>query len=100
MAFRTDPRFAQPGVAVGATDEGLRSFMLSVYNYMGLGLAITGLVALVVASTPGPLRADLHHAAEVGGDAGPARLRVLPERPHALDERERRTAHLLAVRGA
>ena len=49
MAYRTDPRFAQPGVAVGATDEGLRSFMLSVYNYMGLGLAITGLVAFVVA---------------------------------------------------
>ena len=52
MAFRTDPRFAQPGLAVPATDEGLRSFMLSVYNYMGLGLAITGLVAFVVASTP------------------------------------------------
>ena len=52
MAYRTDPRFAQAGVAVGATDEGLRSFMLSVYNYMGLGLAITGLVALAVASTP------------------------------------------------
>ena len=52
MAFRTDPRFAQPGLAVPAADEGLRSFMLSVYNYMGLGLAITGLVALAVASTP------------------------------------------------
>ena len=26
--------------------------MLSVYNYMGLGLAITGLVAFIVASTP------------------------------------------------
>ncbi|MFO1048877.1 MAG: Bax inhibitor-1/YccA family protein [Geminicoccaceae bacterium] len=52
MAYRTDPRFAQPGIAVPATDEGLRSFMLSVYNYMGLGLAITGLVALAVASTP------------------------------------------------
>ncbi|MFO1073105.1 MAG: Bax inhibitor-1/YccA family protein [Geminicoccaceae bacterium] len=33
-------------------DEGLRSFMLGVYNYMGLGLAITGLVAFVVASSP------------------------------------------------
>jgi FtsH-binding integral membrane protein len=52
MAFRTDPRFAQPGLAVPATDEGLRSFMLSVYNYMGLGLAITGIVALAVASSP------------------------------------------------
>jgi FtsH-binding integral membrane protein len=52
MAYRTDPRLAQPGLAVQATDEGLRSFMLSVYNYMGLGLAITGLVALAVSSTP------------------------------------------------
>ncbi len=53
MAYRTDPRLAQARVAaVGATDEGLRSFMLGVYNYMGLGLAITGLVAMVVASSP------------------------------------------------
>ena len=52
MAFQTGPRFAQAGVAVQATDEGLRSYMLTVYNYMGLGLAITGLVAFIVASTP------------------------------------------------
>ena len=52
MAYRTDPRLAQGRVAVGAIDEGLRSFMLGVYNYMGLGLVITGLVAFVVASTP------------------------------------------------
>ena len=52
MAYRTDPRVAQRGVALGATDEGLRSYMLSVYNYMGLALAITGLVAFVVGSTP------------------------------------------------
>ena len=33
-------------------DEGLRRHMLRVYNYMGLGLALTGIVALLVASTP------------------------------------------------
>lgn len=33
-------------------DEGLRQHMLRVYNYMGLGLAVTALVALFVASTP------------------------------------------------
>jgi uncharacterized protein len=33
-------------------DQGLRSYMLSVYNYMASGLAITGLVALIVASSP------------------------------------------------
>ncbi|RUW43929.1 Bax inhibitor-1/YccA family protein, partial [Mesorhizobium sp. M8A.F.Ca.ET.021.01.1.1] len=33
-------------------DEGLRQHMLRVYNYMGLGLVVTGLVALLVSSTP------------------------------------------------
>jgi FtsH-binding integral membrane protein len=33
-------------------DEGLRRHMLRVYNYMGLGLALTGLVAFVVGTTP------------------------------------------------
>ncbi len=33
-------------------DEGLRQHMLRVYNYMGLGLALTGLVAFIVGTTP------------------------------------------------
>lgn len=33
-------------------DEGLRQHMLRVYNYMGLGLIVTGIVAFVVSSTP------------------------------------------------
>src|ERR687894_1333927 len=33
-------------------DEGLRQHMLRVYNFMGLGLVVTGLVAFLVASTP------------------------------------------------
>ena len=33
-------------------DQGLRRHMLGIYNHMGLGLAITGLVALLVAATP------------------------------------------------
>lgn len=33
-------------------DEGLRSYMLRVYNYMTTGLALTGAVAFIVASTP------------------------------------------------
>ena len=32
-------------------DQGLRSYMLKVYNYMTSGLALTGLVAYVVANT-------------------------------------------------
>ena len=52
MANGFDPRIAaQRGAAVERIDEGLRSFMLSVYNYMGLGLAITGLVAYLAAET-------------------------------------------------
>jgi len=47
-----DPRVAQGQVAVDNIDEGLRSYMLSVYNYMGLGLVITGLVAYIVGTTP------------------------------------------------
>jgi len=33
-------------------DEGLRQHMLRVYNYMGLGLVMTGLVAFIVGTTP------------------------------------------------
>jgi uncharacterized protein len=33
-------------------DEGLRQHMLRVYNYMGLGLVVTGLVAYIVGTTP------------------------------------------------
>ncbi|MEO9337758.1 Bax inhibitor-1/YccA family protein [Mesorhizobium sp. SB112] len=33
-------------------DAGLRQHMLRVYNYMGLGLVVTGLVAFFISSTP------------------------------------------------
>ena len=33
-------------------DEGLRSYMLKVYNYMASALALTGIVAFGVANTP------------------------------------------------
>jgi hypothetical protein len=33
-------------------DEGLRAYMLRVYNYMATGLAISGLVAWIVANVP------------------------------------------------
>jgi len=33
-------------------DEGLRSYMISIYNFMSLGLGVTGLVAYLVATTP------------------------------------------------
>jgi len=44
--YRTTPS------TVAARDEGLRKYMLGIYRNMGIGLAITGVVALGVASTP------------------------------------------------
>lgn len=40
------------GAAAARFDEGLRQHMLGIYRNMGIGLAITGLVALAVANTP------------------------------------------------
>jgi uncharacterized protein len=57
-------RYSQPGTAAragGAVDEGLRSYMLSVYNYMSAGVALTGITAYVVSA--------LAVASNVGGQA-------------------------------
>ncbi|MEE8275085.1 MAG: Bax inhibitor-1/YccA family protein [Alphaproteobacteria bacterium] len=53
MAFGTERRTAPTRVVERAViDEGLRTYMLSVYNYMASGLALTGAVAFFVANTP------------------------------------------------
>jgi uncharacterized protein len=44
---RLNPTSAQTGAVV---DEGLRAYMLKVYNTMGLGLALTGVTALGTAT--------------------------------------------------
>jgi uncharacterized protein len=55
MANWSDPRMigAAPATNVGvqsaAFDAGLRSYMLSVYNYMASGVLLTGIVALLFA---------------------------------------------------
>lgn len=46
------PAFGYGQTTSAAIDAGLRAHMLRVYNYMGLGLVVTGLVAMIVASTP------------------------------------------------
>jgi len=43
---------AAPAIDRAAFDAGLRQHMLRVYNFMMLGLAITGAVAFLVANTP------------------------------------------------
>ncbi len=54
MANSVGPRvgYARPVVDAAGYDEGLRSYMLSIYNYMASGVLLTGLVALFVASSP------------------------------------------------
>lgn len=57
MAFGPENRYAFGAVAVpradqAALDAGLRKYMLGVYNYMASGLLLTGIIALVVASSP------------------------------------------------
>ena len=53
MAFGSDRQTSFSRAADSALiDEGLRSYMLRVYNYMATGLALTGLVAYMVANTP------------------------------------------------
>src|SRR5918993_3269717 len=42
-----DPAAATVGVPRAARDVGLRSYMLSVYNYMASGVLLTGIVALL-----------------------------------------------------
>jgi uncharacterized protein len=51
MAIREQDRFVTRA-ETGAIDEGLRAYMLRVYNYMAAGLAVTGLTAWAVASVP------------------------------------------------
>jgi uncharacterized protein len=48
-----EDRYARPGTVAreGArVDEGLRSYMLGVYNYMAAGVALTGLTAYVTSA--------------------------------------------------
>ena len=51
MAIRQQDRFVAR-TETGAIDEGLRAYMLRVYNYMAAGLGVTGLTAWAVASVP------------------------------------------------
>jgi FtsH-binding integral membrane protein len=56
MQNQFDPRTtgvntASVGVPRAARDAGLRSYMLSVYNYMASGVLLTGIVALLFANS-------------------------------------------------
>jgi FtsH-binding integral membrane protein len=61
MAIQPQSRWTQPQQGWGragaidqaALDEGLRSYMLRVYNWMASGLLLTAIVAYMIASNPG-----------------------------------------------
>jgi uncharacterized protein len=61
MANWSDPRSnaamrtASVGTGAAAYDAGLRSYMLSVYNYMASGVLLTGIVALLFANSSAAL---------------------------------------------
>ena len=58
MANPLDRRYATGAAAAAADiDVGLRQYMLKVYNYMTMGLGLTGLVAFAVSQSPGMLHA-------------------------------------------
>ena len=53
MAFETRSQYGSSArVEAASVDLGLRQYMLGVYNYMASGLALTGIVALLVSSSP------------------------------------------------
>ena len=53
MVTGPDKRFMTQAEAQAAEiDVGLRQYMLQVYNYMASGVALTGIVAYIVAATP------------------------------------------------
>ena len=70
MANWQDPRTpktggvnaATVGVPRAARDAGLRSYMLSVYNYMASGVLLTGIVAMLFA----PYAADVADRSRTG----------------------------------
>ena len=105
-------------------DAGLRSYMLTVYNYMTAGVALTGIVAYLlftqaITNDPAlaaktatgqvhgaqerhvsdrPRHGALRLAVEVGHHAGTAGIRVLPVIPCLQDERGCGADFILAVR--
>ena len=59
MALKPRQRAFSVGAGVDSrvdVDEGLRRYMLRVYNYMMLGLALTGVVAFAVSSSPAAMQ--------------------------------------------
>jgi FtsH-binding integral membrane protein len=51
--YETQERYMpRAGVDAAVFDQGLRSYMLGIYNYMASAVALSGIVALLVAGSP------------------------------------------------
>ena len=94
MQNQFDPRTTtggyDPAVSVGVPravrDAGLRSYMLKVYNYMASGVLLTGIVAMLFASTAiGQINARRRPAA-LAGHLRAAGFRLRDELRHQPDE--------------
>jgi len=63
-----DNRYARAGYGARtdvAIDEGLRAYMLRVYNYMALGVAGTAVVTLLLINNPAVTRRRTVHAISI-----------------------------------
>lgn len=57
MAFGSDRKYMTPAQAEAAQiDVGLRQYMLRVYNYMASGVALTGIISLLVSMNPAAMQ--------------------------------------------
>lgn len=88
MANWSDPwasaaRSTPSGARSAAYDAGLRSYMLSVYNYMASGVLLTGIVALLFAYNTAIDGGNNSYAAQVFLGGGPLRW-VIMFAPFAL----------------
>jgi FtsH-binding integral membrane protein len=66
--FRATPRFGAGTAQAAVLDQGLRAYMLRVYNWMSSGLLLTAIMAYAVANTP--LRDAFYHTVDLGFGQG------------------------------
>jgi uncharacterized protein len=52
MADYENPTYRVPSAEAQAIDQGLRAYMIGVYQYMGLGIALTGAIAFLLSTQP------------------------------------------------
>ena len=74
--WATAPTSTAMGSRVAGYDAGLRSYMLSVYNYMTSGVLLTGIVALLFAYNTAP-DGNNSYAAQLFINGGPLRWIVM-----------------------